>query len=431
MALKYKESIKEIISNPFWRNVATLFSGTAIAQALPIIIFPIITRIYTKEAIGFYFVYAAISLILQIISSLQYQLAIVLPKSTKEANTIFELSLILVFIISLVIFLITHLLFDFISGFIVNKEFIIWLYAIPLSTLFLGIFRVSNYYLNRDKSYKTIAYGKVSKSFVISFLQLIFGFIGFLKSGLIVSLIIGQAVSGLYLFIMVLLKSNYVYDLNWRAMQLAVIKYIDMPIYNTTLAVISAISNQLPLFFLSRYFGVGLTGDYGLSNRIVSTPMELIGTSIGQVFIQESSDTVNRGENLYQLVSTTYLRLFKLSVIPFFLLLISSYWIFPFVFGSQYQMSGIITMILIPWLFLHFLNSPQSFLFNVLNKQRFMTVFHSLFLMSRIVVLYIGYLIYDNIFLTIGLYSFIGVIFNIFLIFYYLKISKNTIQNKY
>ena len=36
----------------FRRNVLTLMTGTAIAQAMPIIISPILTRIYTPEDFG-------------------------------------------------------------------------------------------------------------------------------------------------------------------------------------------------------------------------------------------------------------------------------------------------------------------------------------------------------------------------------------------
>jgi len=428
---KLKSQTQKILNDPFWKNVATLFTGTAIAQALPILIFPVLTRMYTKEAIGFYFIYAAVGMILQIISSLQYQLAIIIPKSKKEADTIFELSLYLVFIISTIVFIIISLFFNFISSFIVQKDFISWLYAIPISTFFLGIFRVSNFYLNRIKAYKIISVGKVIKTLVFTVLQIVFGLVGYLKSGLILSLILGQAISGLYLLFVVVFVHKFSFSFNLNAILDAIKKYKDMPIYNTTVAAISAISTQLPLFFLSRYFGVGYTSDYGLSNRIVSSPMELLGTSIGQVFNQESAEIVNKKGNLYNLVKTMYLRLFKIAIVPFAILFAVSYWLFPIIFGEQYQASGIITMILVPWLFLHFLNSPQSFLFNVLHKQKFMTVFHTLFLLSRLLVLFAGYYFFNNVYVSVGLFSLVGIAFNVYLITFYLKISKKTKEEFY
>jgi len=431
MLNKLSDKIKNIFNDPFWKNVATLFTGSFIAQALPVLIFPIVTRIYSKDVIGFYFVYAAICGVLQILSTLQYQLAIIIPKSKKEANTIFSLSFLAVLFVSIAVLLVVYFSFGIISQFIETKQFLIWLYAIPISTFFLGLFRISNFYLNREKYYKTIASGKILKTSLFSVLQIILGFLGFLKSGLMISLIIGQVVSGVYLFIMIISKADVKLSFNFKEILIVAKKYKDMPLFNTTIAVISSISNQLPLFFISRYYNIGLSGSYGLSNRVVSTPMELIGTSIGQVFNQESSDTVKSGKDLHLLVKTTYLRLLKLAIIPFFLLFVTSYWLFPFLFGEQYQISGIITMILIPWLFLHFLNSPQNFLFNLLNKQKFMTVYHTLFLLSRLAVLYAGYFLLSNILYTIVLYSLVGIVFNIFLIFYYLNIIKKPFRNNY
>ena len=72
--------IKSLFEDPFWKNVATLFTGTTIAQALPILLLPLITRLYSKEALGVYFIYAGIGFLSQIIVSLQLQLSIVLPK---------------------------------------------------------------------------------------------------------------------------------------------------------------------------------------------------------------------------------------------------------------------------------------------------------------------------------------------------------------
>jgi O-antigen/teichoic acid export membrane protein len=105
MIEKIVGGIKARLKDPFWKNVATLFSGSALAQALPIIILPVITRIYSKEALGFYFVYVAIGLLTQIVVSLQYQLAIMLPKETKDAYKVLSLNFILVSGISLLMFL--------------------------------------------------------------------------------------------------------------------------------------------------------------------------------------------------------------------------------------------------------------------------------------------------------------------------------------
>jgi O-antigen/teichoic acid export membrane protein len=426
-----KNKFHQIVEDPFWKNVATLFSGSAIAQALPILIFPFLTRIYSKEALGFYFVFVGIGMITQIIVSLQYELAILLPKDKKDSNAMVEMSFLLVFANSLILLFLIMLLSPLITPFIKQKEFISFIYWIPLSTFLLGVFNVISHYLNREILYKSIAIGKISKSILFSIVQLTLGFLGYLKAGLIAGLLAGQALSALYLFYCLFKKTAFRFQWNWTLMKYLAKVYKDMPLFNTTISFLSTLSNQLPVFFLSRYYGASASGDYGLANRVVLTPMELVGSSVGQVFFQEAAHLVNTKGNLHQLVKVTYLRLFKIAVIPFLLLLLFAPWLFSLFFSAEYVSSGQITQLLIPWLFLNFLNSPVSYLFDVLNKQRFMTILYSGYLMVRIAGLLIGYFVFQNIFITVAIYSAIGVLFNCFIIYYYLRISKLTNYQTY
>ena len=46
--------IKKIIGNSFFRSIATLMSGTIIAQVISFAISPLMTRLYSEEQIGEY-----------------------------------------------------------------------------------------------------------------------------------------------------------------------------------------------------------------------------------------------------------------------------------------------------------------------------------------------------------------------------------------
>ncbi|HAM98973.1 MAG TPA: hypothetical protein DCQ26_10225 [Marinilabiliales bacterium] len=426
MVSRIISGIKRRLSDPFWKNVATLTSGSVIAQALPVLVFPILTRVYSKEAIGFYFVFVGIGLITQIIASLQYELAILLPKDKKDSNTIFELSLIIVLVNTLIMQGLILLLDDWLYSLIKQEGFAQFIHLIPLSTFLLGMFRVLNNYMNLERKYKHIAYSKIAKSVTLGIIQVGMGLLGFLTSGMVIGLLAGQAVSVIYLVIQLIYRTEFKFQWDWTSMIRLAKVYKDMPIFNTAISFLSNLSNQLPVFFLSRYFGAAASGDYGLANRVVSTPMELVGSSVGQVFFQESAHLVKTKGDLHQLVKDTYKRLFKIAIIPFLLLLISAPWLFSWFFSDEYITSGYLTQILIPWLFLNFLNSPVSYLFDVLNKQRFMTIFHTVYFLSRIAGLLAGFYIFQNVFIAVAIFSTIGILFNGYTIYYYLKISKST-----
>ena len=79
----------------FTRNVLTLMTGTTIAQAIPIVISPILTRIYTPEDFGLFALFIAITSVFGSIATGRYELAIMLPNKDENAINILALGLII------------------------------------------------------------------------------------------------------------------------------------------------------------------------------------------------------------------------------------------------------------------------------------------------------------------------------------------------
>ncbi len=69
-----------IIKNKSSRNILTLMTGSTIAQAIPIAISPILTRLYTPEDFGVLALFTSLVTIFSVISTGRYEFAIMLPK---------------------------------------------------------------------------------------------------------------------------------------------------------------------------------------------------------------------------------------------------------------------------------------------------------------------------------------------------------------
>lgn len=416
----------KIMKNEFYRNVATLLSGSAIAQAIPILIMPILTRIYPTEIFGIFFIYSSIIMVLSIISTMEYELAIVLPEKDEEAINVFVLSIIVAFIISLVILSGVTLFFDSICTLLGDKNIGIWLYFIPLSVLLVGIYQSFNFWNNRKKNYKIISYSKVSKTTTSGTVQLSSGLSGLTNTGLIAGLISGQFIAAIYIYfrtikeIRILLK-----HVSFNKIIYVAKKYKEIPLFNTVIDGLNTLSNQLPVFLIARFFGVQMVSFYGLANRVITTPMGLIGQSVGQVFYKEATDIFNSKRDFYGFITKTYLRLFKVGIVPFVLLAFIAPLLFKLVFGEEWEVAGTFTQILVPWLFIAFLNSPITHIVTILTKQKQIVIYDILLFVVRFAALYIGYKFYNDVYLAIIFYSLTGLLFNIFLLFYFLRISKS------
>jgi O-antigen/teichoic acid export membrane protein len=71
-------------------------TGTAIAQAIPIGISPILTRIYTPDNFGVFAIFFSITTIFGTIASARYELAVMLPEREEDAINIFALGFIII-----------------------------------------------------------------------------------------------------------------------------------------------------------------------------------------------------------------------------------------------------------------------------------------------------------------------------------------------
>ena len=83
---------KLVPQSTYARNVITLMTGTAFAQALPIAVSPILTRLYTPAEFGVFAMYMAIASILGVLVTGRYELAILIPKQDRDAIHIAALS---------------------------------------------------------------------------------------------------------------------------------------------------------------------------------------------------------------------------------------------------------------------------------------------------------------------------------------------------
>ena len=76
----YLKLLEIILGSEFRKNVIILFTGKSIAYALPVIVVPILTRIFTPEEFGIFAFYSAIVATLAVLANAGYENAIVLPK---------------------------------------------------------------------------------------------------------------------------------------------------------------------------------------------------------------------------------------------------------------------------------------------------------------------------------------------------------------
>src|ERR1039457_211590 len=140
-------NILSLRTNELIRNVFTLTSGITIAQMIPILLQPLLRRLFTPAEFGAYAIFLSIIEIVVSIGTLRYEVAIVLPKKDVLAANLLGLSLIISFAINALV-LIGVLFFQKALANAVKfpPKFAYWLYFIPLVTVLFCISQSINYW---------------------------------------------------------------------------------------------------------------------------------------------------------------------------------------------------------------------------------------------------------------------------------------------
>ena len=200
-------------------------------------------------------------------------------------------------------------------------------------------------------------------------------------------------------------------------------KYKDIPLFNTLINVTNNLSNELPVLLITKYFGISSAGMYGLAVKFTRAPIGIIQQSVNQVFYNKASKIYNTDKSLNSLVIRTSKNLLAISFLIFTPLIILSFYL-DFIFGDVWIDVGLYSRILIPWLFIAFISNPLTSLIVILNKQKTILIFDAITLIFRFLALFIGYFYYNNIIISLVLFSCVGMLFNIIIFLYLLKVSK-------
>ena len=371
----------------FSRNVLTLMTGTTIAQAIPIAISPILTRIYTPEDFGVFALYIAISSIIAVIATGRYELAIMLPKKDEDAINIVVLSIIISFFVSFISLIIVFIFNTQITNLLGNQEISNWLYFIPMTVLLTGIFQSFNYWSNRKKQYKRLAVSKVIQSSTTVSTNLTMGFNGFSSSGLILGGVLGQGIATGILTRMIWKEDSHRLNQMKRLKIFSMIrKYKKLPIYNLPNAIIDGFRLSGISILIAKFFTTATLGQFSLAWKMVQTPMSLIGSSLSQVFFQKISSCNKK--DLYRIVMKFILQASIVSAPIFLFIFFFAVDVFMFVFGDNWKLAGEAASVMTPWLFLNFITSPLSTLFITLNKQDIMLIFAIFYMIIPLSLIY-------------------------------------------
>tara|TARA_R110000787_G_scaffold59922_14_gene135973 strand:+ start:43732 stop:45006 length:1275 start_codon:yes stop_codon:yes gene_type:complete len=381
--------ISKHFKSDYSKNVLTLITGTTIAQAIPIAITPILTRLYTPNDFGVFALFLAITAITGAVSNAQYEHAIVLPKDDEDAYNLVFLGIIFSILLSLILLIVIVLFSDAITEYIQNTEIKPFLFLIPISTLLVGVFNSFNYFNIRKNKFKNIAKSQVTRSSSLVVSQILIGLLVLGPIGLIFGQILSYFTGNMILF--KTLKKNYKSGyLSKDKIKFQAIKYKNFPLFSMPSVFLNSINLNIVNFLISSLFSISALGFYSLTHRIIGVPAKIIGSSISQVYLKQASDDLNNKKSTKNVFLNTLKKLTIICIPTFFILFFIVEHVFAFVFGEEWRVSGLYARILIPLAAVRFVSSTLSVSLIIHQKQKILLLFNISLFVSIIFVFLIS-----------------------------------------
>lgn len=369
----------------FGRNVLTLMTGTVIAQAIPIAISPILTRLYSPEEFGLFALYMGLASILNVIVTGRYEQAIMLPAEEEDATNLVALSLTITVIISLVVLLLIFLTSSRIASALEKPEIEAWLFLLPITIFLSGVYQTLNYWNNRKKQYKTLAKNRIYQSTSMSVTHVGGGLLSGSGIFLIVGDLIGKLISAFILARATFGKDSLSFADISKKKQISLAKrYKKFPIFDTGAALANVSSYQIQNILFPIFYGLSSAGFYFLVLRVLQAPLLLISTSLTDVYKQKLTDPTTTDNDLKRYYKKMFLFLFSIGLPPFVIFMFFGKDLFSIIFGDEWKIAGEYAVILAPMFFIRFIASPLSYFLYLKEKQEINIVGSLLFLICAV-----------------------------------------------
>ena len=364
--------VQKLRSEAFMRNIVLMLSGTGLAQLIPIIISPILTRCYGQAEFSAFGAFLAFVSIMSVMATLRYSQAIITRSDHESTSNIFYLSLFLSIGFSLTLLIVLPFLRDIFSqiegvGILGGN-----VYLVPFSGLLMAVNLCLYAFLNWRKKYQEMARGKVFQGMAAGILAILLGvpLVG-IRDGLIYSFVGGQI---FYLVYLVLQNKKEIVS-GFRSIKPEALMAVGreeyrFPMFALPADLLNACTAQVPLLMLIELCGEEAGGYYSLTYRVLVVPISFVAVGVLDVFRKEASEAFSKTGNCLRITQVTCLGLFAFGICLFSPVALVGPKAFEIVFGEGWRESGVFAAYLSIFFVMRLAASPTSYVFYITGRQR-------------------------------------------------------------
>ena len=332
------------------RATLTLLAGSALAQAIPLLLGPWIARLYSPAAYGEFSLVWTVASNLAVVGCARYEFALALERDDAGAARLLALCLRVLLAVTA-------------ASVLVGGAWMLWAdlpvaAALPMAVLAAAASQALGQWAARAGEFAALAWARVLQWGGGAVAQVGLGLVHAGPWGLMGGATLGAAAAAV-------LQARPAPQGGWRQLlapqplrDLAQ-RHSDFPLLNTPHAFAGALQDTLALALLTAWLGAPAAGAWALALRYLKAPASLVGGSLSQALYPRLTQAATLAEGR-ALVRRNLLLLAALALPLMLVLLAFGPWLFAAVFGPDWRAAGELARALAPYVALHFIASPLS-----------------------------------------------------------------------
>ncbi len=394
-----------LVQSDYWRDVSWMALGTAVAQAISLASMPLLTRLYAPDAFAALSVFTQATALMAVVISWRFEYAVPLPRRAVDASAV------VVLVVSLCGLgavawsgIATQLPSHFMDRAAVVPQALWWL--VPITAALLSISVALQHATQRRRDYRRAGLAEIGSKLAYFATAMLGLYLLPPPYGLLLAVVVGSVAKIVQLLGPRTAKAPRICIKRLRTW-LRLVKdnarrYRGLSGSMVGSHLMLTFTGLIPILYLAMTYGTDALGQWSLVQSTTYLPSALVGAAIGQVYYQRAAQARAEKRDFFDLWQATARRLAFAGVPCFVGLAAVSPWLYPFVFGAQWELAGKLASIQCLSAFLAFLTTPLDRTCIVVGVWRYIPTWHFSRLVTTVAVVALAQL-FDW-----SLYGFIG-----------------------
>ena len=351
----------------YWKSVASVLTGTVVAQVIPVLGSLVIARLFNPSMFGIFSAWLGLAMLGAMLLTCRFDMALAIeddgpPRQIAVLGTL-SVALMIACLVALIMLAIYLLAPQLLSQYPVE----LLLLLLPMALMF-AVSNTWQLWAAAEGKYHKLNVMRITQAFLVTVLQILVGLLFNDAWSLAFAQFLGVFLSCCVSFCIMPLQRPDRHDLMakmtafWRRNK-------EFPLFSLPADFINTAAAQLPVLVVASRFGADVAGLLAMTIKVLGAPIGLLGKSVLDVFRRHAASSYrSRGECRKEYIGTfKVLALGSMAFCLFMAFFVEP--VFVIAFGDEWAGSGVIALWLLPMFAMRFIASPLSYMVYIAGKQ--------------------------------------------------------------